>query len=265
MKVKLLTYTPIEVAYFSAKTCYSKKSPIELVKEDTSSMEEKIKFLKKILSTGHYSTIEGVNFTFLIEGVSRSLMAQLTRHRIGIQFSIQSQRYVEYSEDNYNIYIPSSIKNNSEALKIYKEIQDECFRKYKVLMGINIPAEDARYVLTNATCTNITMTVNLRELIHLAELRLCNRASLEIRILLQHIKEEVLYKEPWLENYITTNCEKDGFCKEAKSCGRKPKLSDILTSYNNDRLSKEDSKQLKEACLNPKENKKLKQLLDNEN
>lgn len=229
MKVKLMCSTPIDVAYFSAKTCYSKSSPIEMVEKDEKSVEDKIKFIKNILETGHESTIEGLNFTFLIEGVSRSLLAQITRHRIGVQFSVQSQRYVEYSESNYNIYTPPTIEKNEKAKKIYENIQKECFKKYKELLELGVPAEDSRYVLTNATCTNITMTINLRALKHLMGLRLCSRASLEIRELMRLMRKEVLKKEEWLEEFLQSDCiQRGGICYEKKSCGRKPTIKEIL-------------------------------------
>ena len=231
MKVKVLYSTPIDVAYFSAKTCYSKESPISLVENDTKSYEDKVNFLKKILSTGHHSTVEGVNFTLLIEGVSRSLMAQLTRHRIGVQFSIQSQRYVEYTDKNYKVYIPPAISKNQEAIQEYSRIQEECFSSYKKLLALGIAAEDARYVLPNATYTNITMTINLRALIHLMELRLCSRASLEIRQLMRIIKAEIVKIEPWLAEYLVPTCETHGFCTEHQCCGRKPKLEEVLEDY----------------------------------
>ena len=231
MKVKVLYSTPIDVAYFSAKTCYSKESPISSVENDTKSYEDKVNFLKKILSTGHHSTVEGVNFTLLIEGVSRSLMAQLTRHRIGIQFSVQSQRYVEYTDKNYEVYVPPTISKNQEAIQEYNRIQEECFSSYKKLLALDIAAEDARYVLPNATYTNITMTINLRALIHLMELRLCSRASLEIRQLMRIIKAEIVKIEPWLAEYLNPTCEKLGFCIEHNGCGRKPRLNEIFEGY----------------------------------
>lgn len=228
MEVKLISYTPIDVAYFSAKTCYSKISPIELYETDKVPQEDKIKFLKKIIATGHLSTIEGINFTLLINSVSRSLLTQLTRHRIGVQFSVQSQRYVKYTKDNYSIFTPLSILSQESALKEYNRIQEECFTVYQNLLGIGIPKEDARYVLPNATCTNVTMTINLRALMHLMELRLCSRASQEIRYLMEQIKLKIVEKEPWLKDYLVPKCEVHGFCTEHQCCGRKPRLEDIV-------------------------------------
>lgn len=230
MDILLLTYTPIDVAYFSAKTCYSSDSAIEMVEEDKSTKEDKIKFIEKILKTGHYSTVEGLNFTFAIKNVSRSLLAQITRHRTGIQFSVQSQRYVKYDDENYNYFIPPTIKNNEKAEELYNKLQQNAFSTYKQLVELGIKAEDARYVLTNATTTNITTTINLRELIHIMGLRRCSRASYEIRRLMELMAQAIINVEPWLKDYLVPQCERLGYCPEGKSCGRKQKLEELINA-----------------------------------
>ena len=91
--VTLLAYTPqpeLHVAA-AAKLCYSPSS-IDKIKEGLT--EEKVaSFVDMLSEIGHESPIEHATFTFGIEGVSRALLAQITRHRIA-SFSVQSQRYV---------------------------------------------------------------------------------------------------------------------------------------------------------------------------
>lgn len=226
MKVKLIANTPIDVAYFSARTCYSSISPIEMKEKDCKTEEEKIEFIKKILKTGHYSTVEGINITFMIENVSRSLLAQFTRHRCGIQFSVQSQRYVKYNDNNYGFYIPPTIKDKN--LELYNDFQKQSFDVYKKLVDNGVKAEDARYVLTNATYTNITTTINLRELIHIMHLRKCSRASLEIRKLMNLMSDEVVKIYPWLKDYLVASCDSLGYCPEGKGCGKYPSLQELI-------------------------------------
>ena len=93
MKVKLLKFTndPEKACAIAARLCYSAAGIEEIAEKFT---KEKIKeLLDKIVSSGHLSVLEHASFTFGIEGVSRALLAQLTRHRIA-SFSVQSQRYV---------------------------------------------------------------------------------------------------------------------------------------------------------------------------
>ena len=90
------------------------------------------------------------------------------------------------------------------------------------LTEAGIPAEDARSVLPNAAATSMVVSMNLRELIHIANLRLCTRAQTEIRILVKRMCDELIKEEDWLKDYLVPKCERLGYCDEDKSCGRKP-------------------------------------------
>lgn len=252
MRVKLLqmTQNPIDIMWTAARTCYSELSPIEIWNtkygNDCEHIEDYNKqcvdkhwnLVKKVLSSGHQSVAEHVNFTFAIEGVSRALLAQLTRHRAGIVFSVQSQRYVEIKEDKQELM---DILNRYAAPEMYA-LCDKYFVEFKDMIPSDLirtlceyrdlieggcKPEDARMVLPNAIKTNITMTVNLRELIHISNLRLCTRAQLEIRQLFQEIKKEVEKVEPRFAELLVPTCEVHGFCTEHQCCGRKPKLEDF--------------------------------------
>ena len=220
MRVKLIqvTQNPIDVMWTAARTCYSAKSPIEMWETrypenidlldgyDNGEKEEIVNkhwnLVKKVLDSGHQSIAEHVYFTFAIEGIRRACSHQLVRHRAGIVFSQQSQRYVEIKEDwdtLFDMYdetrteeINNNLKNIANKYFVgvtednYNEyIQILCSYLYKVKQGMK--PEDARNILPNATKTNITMSVNFRELIHLCNLRLCTRAQLEIRNLFKEI------------------------------------------------------------------------------
>ena len=96
------------------------------------------------------------------------------------------------------------------------------------MVDSGIPAEDARAVLPNATVTSMVASLNLRELIHLANLRLCTRAQKEIRVLVSRMCSELTKEEPWLKEYLVAKCDRLGFCDEAKSCGRAVKKEDLI-------------------------------------
>ena len=98
---------------------------------------------------------------------------------IGSPRSQQSQRYVRLSEPTY--VVPETVKRDPEAMKVYEETMDGIWDSYSKLIGMGIPAEDARYVLPNGCTTNITITMNARELLHFFSMRCCNRAQWEIR------------------------------------------------------------------------------------
>jgi thymidylate synthase (FAD) len=104
---------------------------------------------------------------------------QLVRHRIA-SFSQQSQRYVSHTE-HFTSIMPDTIAENIEARQIFAFMAETVHKAYAQLVEMGIPAEDARYILPNATETKIIMTMNARELLHYFGLRCCQRAQWEIR------------------------------------------------------------------------------------
>ncbi|MGN0130595.1 MAG: FAD-dependent thymidylate synthase [Methanomethylophilus alvi] len=175
MIVRLLAHTPDadRICAAAAHSCYSEDSAADLLET-----VDPAKMLRHVIGMGHHSVIEHAVFTFSVEGVSRALTHQLVRHRIA-SFSQQSQRYVRLSEPTY--VVPETVKRDPEAMKVYEETMDGIWDSYSKLIGMGIPAEDARYVLPNGCTTNITITMNARELLHFFSMRCCNRAQWEIR------------------------------------------------------------------------------------
>lgn len=245
MDVKLIqiTQNPIETMWVAARTCYSEKSPIELWEDAaTTPTDKKWKLVKQVLGSGHQSIAEHVSFTFAIEGVSRTLTHQLVRHR-HCTFSQQSQRYVEIKEDMNELYKllhslspANSVGNlmiicNKYFVGVTKDnvfSYAEALWEYLKRVHNGEKPEDARMILPNATKTNIVMTINLRELIHVSNLRLCSRAQAEIQRLFREIKKTVAEHNPEIAEMLVPTCEINGFCKEHKCCGRRPRLSDLI-------------------------------------
>ncbi|MBZ4688260.1 MAG: thymidylate synthase [Clostridia bacterium] len=228
LKVKLLRYTPDPegVVAVAARLCYS-ADDIETV---TGKMKEenKAKFINKLLDMGHLSPIEHVSFTFGIEGVSRSLLAQITRHRIA-SFSVKSQRYVSEMADvdeGFSYVIPPRIKKLGLEYVQEFEAQMKQIQKWynywcEVLQEEGKGAlEDARFVLPNAAETKIVMTMNARELYHFFRLRCCNRAQWEIRELAWEMLKLVKKVAPAIFVSSGPDCV-SGSCSEGEmSCGR---------------------------------------------
>lgn len=217
MIVKLLAYTQNADAICAAagKSCYSERSSADLL-----GSQDPEKTLNAIVGMGHYSVIEHATFTFSVEGVSRALTHQLVRHRIA-SFSQQSQRYVSLDEPTY--VIPETVRSDPELMAIYTSTMDQIWKAYTE-MEKKIPSEDARYVLPNGCTTNITITMNARELLHFFSLRCCNRAQWEIRELAEEMLALCKEVSPTIFKNAGPPCVK-GPCPEGKlSCG-KPKKS----------------------------------------
>lgn len=210
MDVRLIgsTPNPEKVPAMAAKLTHSKSTPQELEK---SSPKELDIILKHVLNLGHTSVIEHTCFTFAISGVSRSLTHQLVRHRIA-SYAQQSQRYVNLEEPDY--VIPPKIKTNPEMKKAYEETMQSIWDQYNKLLSMDIPAEDSRYVLPNATCTNIIVTMNARSLLNFFELRCCLHAQWEIRTLANKMLKLVQKEAAVLFDNAGPACKTKGYCPE---------------------------------------------------
>jgi len=212
----------LKTVYTAARTCYSADMPINIY--NSSDDEEKmLKLIERVVGSGHYSVIEHIQVTFAISNVSRACTHQLVRHR-HMSFSQKSQRYVK-EKGQFDFIIPPTIDRDPELKAKFVDFMDEISKKYLEFTEAGIPAEDARAVLPNACATSIVASLNLREMIHIANLRLCSRAQYEIRMMVKAMCDELINVEPWLKPYLVPKCESLGFCDEDKSCGRKPKLA----------------------------------------
>ena len=241
MKVKLLTYTPDaeKIIAAAAKLCYA-KSDIDTLTENLT--PEKVEsFLKMLEDLGHESPVEHASLTFGIEGVSRALLAQITRHRIA-SFSVQSQRYV--SKTDFSYIIPPEIDAVPEAREEFIAAMEEDARHYESLrqklmarhLEANLAAgmneaeakraaekkanEDARFVLPNACDTRIIMTMNVRSLHNFFRLRCCNRAQWGIRELALAMLKEVREVCPLLFGRAGPSCLWGACSEGAYSCGK---------------------------------------------
>ena len=226
-KVILISHTPDpeRVIASAAKLCYSNKTVEEIM--DDQSSESVSSFIKKLMDLGHESPLEHISFTFGIEGISRATSHQLVRHRIA-SYSQKSQRYV--SEKEFSYVIPSKIAKNSDALKIYQNLMRIIQEHYDQLVeGFNIPKEDARYVLPNATETSIIVTMNARSLLNFFAHRCCLRAQWEIRDVANKMLDLVKEVAPTIFLNAGANCKQLSYCPEATmSCGLYPTLKNII-------------------------------------
>ncbi len=235
MKVVLLNYTrdPDQICAAAAQSCYSEKGASELFA--TTSGDKAKKIIKKVVGMGHLSVTEHAYFTFSVEGVSRSLTHQLVRHRIA-SYSQQSQRYVSMDKAMY--VIPPAIANDLEAKKLYTEAMDNAWKAYAQLAK-KVEKEDARYVLPNACHTNITVTMNARELWHFFSLRCCRRAQWEIRMMAWKMLVEAQKAAPILFENAGPGCYR-GPCPEGEyACGEPYEPGEVPTD---DELVVESSK-----------------------
>ena len=239
--VILLAYTPEpeRTVAAAAKLCYSRSSINQL--NDSLTDEKAASFVEMLAEIGHESPIEHASFTFGIEGVSRSLLAQITRHRLA-SYSVQSQRYVK--EACFEFVVPPEIEAIPEAKAEFLRAMEEDQAHYESLTAIlkekhvcrlleegkdektanrlaeKQAIEDARFVLPNACATKMIATFNARSLMNFFAHRCCNRAQWEIRQVAEQMLALVKEQAPHLFALAGPPCL-TGPCPEGKmSCGK---------------------------------------------
>ncbi len=241
MKVTLIAHTPEpeKVVAAAAKLCYSDAHIDDLL--DGLTEEKTTKFLNMLTDLGHASPVEHASFTFGIEGVSRTLLAQITRHRIA-SYSVQSQRYVRL--DDFRYVVPPEIEAIPEAKQAFIDAMNEDARRYLDLVkkleeahtaeymaqgmeekaarakASKLANEDARFVLPNACETKMVVTMNVRSLNNFFSLRCCNRAQWEIRELAKEMLKLVYPVAPTLFRYAGPGCLRGGCPEGRMSCGK---------------------------------------------
>ncbi len=241
MKVTLITCTPSpeKTVAAAAKLCYSDTGAMHLMEGmDDHAAED---FVRMLASYGHESPIEHITFTFGIEGVSRALLAQITRHRLA-SYSVQSQRYVK--QEHFEYITPPEIAADPETLRVYEAAMQASVDAYNQLadlleqrhydsflaQGMSEKAarskaekkaiEDARFVLPNACETKMVMTMNARSLLNFFRMRCCSRAQWEIRALAKEMLRLVYAQAPTIFAKAGPSCCA-GPCPEGKmTCGQ---------------------------------------------
>ena len=212
MNVTLIQQTPnpIETIAKIASICYDSdpKNPLALVKH--------------LYKNGHHSVMEHIYFTFKIEGISRACSHQLVRHR-HCSFTQRSQRYC--NEDGFLVVYPDSL-HEADKHYDYFDLMDDIESYYNELQARGVPNEDVRYVLPNACCTELYLSCNLRELMHIANERLCTRAQWEIRELVNQMCSLV---DKDIQFMLVPKCQ-SGYLICNNKCGKRGETDDRLQS-----------------------------------
>ena len=241
MNVELLQYNPDceKIVASAAKLCYS-SSKIDGILNGLDE-EKTTSFIERLMSMGHESPLEHITFTFGIEGVSRSLLAQFTRHRIA-SYSVKSQRYV--NEGKFEYIMPPEIEKVPEAKKLFLEAMDDDLKKYNEISDILFKKhyddmikegisekraknaaekkaiEDARYILPNACETKMIATFNARSLLNFFKHRCCERAQWEIIDMAWQMLKLVKEKAPTIFKHAGPPCLCAPCPECAMSCGK---------------------------------------------
>ena len=221
IQVKLLdqTHDPIKSLYLAYRTAYSSLTPMQIeerIESERITRQQMLEFIEKRMETGHSSPLEQCWFEFGISGVSRAFSHQFVRHRIGISFEQQSQRYVAFKKGDFPYTVPESVRKAGFEEKMERAFA-EIGRLYQEMLDAGIPAEDARFLIPNAAQTNFKITVNFLELLHICDLRLCTRAQWEFRKVASLMRAEIHRRFAELARYLQPKCGelRWGYCDES--------------------------------------------------
>ena len=238
MKIELTAYTPspLRQMYLAAKRCTTATLDVN----EEVDREEMERVVRRCIKSGHLTVAEFVDFTFSIEGITRSCSHQLVRHRHA-SFCQMSERRVVLGTDEDEYYVNEeylgygggccSVEVEAkEALeKLFGKVPEGsenqiayAFLEYRQLIKNGVPVEQARAILPECTLTNLMMSANFRELMHICALRMCQKAEEEIRELVTAMASEVSTipaDGPFLYSFLKPKCFQNERCTEAKPCG----------------------------------------------
>jgi thymidylate synthase (FAD) len=224
--VTLLAATPDadRLAAMAARQCYSAGSILDL--PQPLSPKQTAHLVNRVVSAGHTSCVEHNQFVFGVRGISRSCSHQLVRHRVGWSYEQQSQRYVDFStQDFVEIIVPPTILRIPEMLQSFLEPVTAAVRAYFLMRDDRVHQEDARYLFNNAFETKLIISANARALLHFFELRTCNLAQWEIRWLAHLMRAELQPVAPEIFKFAGPTCMTQKICWEGARGAKCPRLA----------------------------------------
>ena len=182
--------------------------------ENESIKEVSTKLLHFLFTAEHDSVLEHAVISFMIQGASRSWLAQITRHRMASMTS-SSQHYQDYRD--YPFVVHEDVVNKEQARKAFID----SLTRYTILQQQGIPKEEARQVLPNAMAVNFKWTINARSLYNFMRQRMCLRSVVEMRVFCDKV---LLLVQQWWPEYaaiLGPPCYIDGKCNQGfMACGR---------------------------------------------
>lgn len=217
----ITTKNPITMIGFEAGVCWG---------ADVTDQEKNYKRGLNCLQSEHGRTFEFPDIYMTLDGYSARVIREWYTHIGGSPTRLQaSTRYIDY-EHGFDYVTPPSIAANEEAQKVYEDMMAHIRMSLEKLDELGVPREDSALGLPLGMTTKIVCKHNLRNLIDMSHQRMCTRAYHEYRKLFSDVCRALSdYSEEWaylVKHYFVPKCEYMGFCKEAKSCGRKPKRSE---------------------------------------
>ena len=194
------TEKPEEVVSYALQQCMRKDIEQKAVNKEQ---------LEFILDADHMSPLEHISQTILIKGISRSLLAQVTRQRT-FKFTSSSQHYQNYNE--YAFIVSQTDKDN----QIFRESFRQSMDVYQKLLRCGLPKEEARQALPGAMEVNLLITADARNMINFFRQRVCMRNVAEMQIFANKWLVKAHTWFPGLFSMVGAGCHRTGKCTQGK-------------------------------------------------
>jgi thymidylate synthase (FAD) len=214
VKVALLEKSPSPTAMTAtaARTCYSANPPEAIVERWRNKPDDMRKTVDRVRAAGHHSTLEHNIYVFGVTGLSRAATHQLVRHR-HLQFDQQSQRYLAFKNAEFPYVKPKKIASLPDVSARFDRLMADVGQIYQAMLDAGIPGEDARFILPNATASQLVVSGNARAWYEFLTLRTCNMAQWEIREMSFQVLRILKREDPDLFKDAGATCVR-GYCHE---------------------------------------------------
>ena len=217
---------------------YTPKNPISMIGyeagvcwgADVSNQEKNYKRGLDCIKNEHGRTWEFPDVYATIEGYSAKCLREWYTHIGGSPTRLQaSTRYIDYSKgEGFKYTTPHTIKEDATLYEEWGLLMANINQSIEYFIANGIPVEDATMALPLAYSSKMVDKRNFRNLVDMSHQRKCTRAYWEYRQLFNDYEKALRnYSEEWntLCDLFIPKCEYFGFCKENKTCGRKPKFN----------------------------------------
>lgn len=206
MNIEVLNYThnPLTTIGENASICYNTK-----LKDSNHAS----RIAKRVINDGHGRNLEFADLTVEISGVSARVIRELYTHIQGTSRVQASTRYITY--DNFTYHTPELTEKQEQ---VYHKCMKNIRESYKQLKDLGLENDKTGYILPLAMDTTMVLKINARALIHMANLRMCQRALKEYRELMKEFKRVVSELDDewkWIaDNHMIPQCMVFNKCPE---------------------------------------------------
>lgn len=204
--ITILSYTPKPITFIGkvAGICYNSNTD-----DDVQNYRRGL----RNIADNHGRTFEFPDVVMLLDGYSARVMRELYTHIIGTSRLQASTRYIDYSED-FDFYTPPSLIDNP----LYRNTVFTVREAYSALLKQGYKKEDVSNLFPLCMHTKVVLKINMRALLHMAEVRECSRAYIEFRELMKDMKDTLAKLDSEWEYITQIMSPRCGSCTEVKNC-----------------------------------------------